>query len=201
MSTEDRWRIETPYLADLIARHVAITPETTLIDYGCGIGRMSKELIARHGCRVIGIDISPVDARARGRCMCSRTASCRARPRCSMSWWSNGVRFDAAISIWVLQHCLDPGRGHRAHQAGAEARRRRVHRQQRPSRGADARGRLVGRHARRPIDAERGIHAARQRPAGARQDQRDLSGADVLGELSGSRGRAQYPARSAPRVR
>src|SRR6266478_5491073 len=57
-SAEERWVTETPYVADLIEKSLRITPETVLIDYGCGIGRLAKELITRHRCRVIGIDIS-----------------------------------------------------------------------------------------------------------------------------------------------
>jgi SAM-dependent methyltransferase len=58
-TTEERWKTETPMLAALIAAHNKIGPDTVMLDYGCGIGRMAKELIARHGCRVIGVDISP----------------------------------------------------------------------------------------------------------------------------------------------
>ena len=57
-SAEERWQTETPYVADLIENALSVTSETTLIDYGCGIGRLAKELITRHGCRVIGVDIS-----------------------------------------------------------------------------------------------------------------------------------------------
>src|SRR3984885_13668780 len=58
-TTEERWKTETPMLSALIAAHNKIGPDTVLLDYGCGIGRMAKELIAKHGCRVIGVDISP----------------------------------------------------------------------------------------------------------------------------------------------
>jgi len=106
--TEQRWRVETPYLADLIARHIAITSETTLIDYGCGIGRMAKELIARHGCRVIGIDISPsMRALAIMYVQSDRFLPCP--PGMFDRLVDAGLRCDAAISVWVLQHCRDPG--------------------------------------------------------------------------------------------
>ena len=44
-TTAERWEIETPYLADLIAQELTITPDTLLLDYGCGIGRLAYELI------------------------------------------------------------------------------------------------------------------------------------------------------------
>jgi len=58
-TTEARWRTETPYLADLINKHFELSANSLLLDYGCGIGRMAKELIGRYGCRVVGVDISP----------------------------------------------------------------------------------------------------------------------------------------------
>jgi len=57
-TTERRWEIETPYLVDLIHQSVEIAPQTVLLDYGSGIGRIAKELIARYQCRVVGVDIS-----------------------------------------------------------------------------------------------------------------------------------------------
>ena len=46
-------------IADLMSRHGQLGPNDVVLDYGCGIGRMAKELILRHNCRVIGVDISP----------------------------------------------------------------------------------------------------------------------------------------------
>ena len=40
-STEERWKTETPMLAGLIAAHNKIGPDTVVLDYGCGIGRMA----------------------------------------------------------------------------------------------------------------------------------------------------------------
>ncbi len=57
-STEVRWKTETPYLAGLIGQWLDITPHSVLLDYGCGIGRMAKELITRHGLRVIGLGVN-----------------------------------------------------------------------------------------------------------------------------------------------
>jgi SAM-dependent methyltransferase len=106
-TTEERWRIETPYLADLIASKIEITPDTILIDYGCGIGRMAKELIARHGCRVIGVDISPsMRALAVIYVASDRFFSCA--PTMLDAIVERGFSCDAAISIWVLQHCAKP---------------------------------------------------------------------------------------------
>ena len=106
-TTENRWRIETPYVADLIAKSIEITADTILIDYGCGIGRLAKELIARHGCRVIGVDISPSMRALAVIYVQSDRFSCCA-PTMLDALIDRGFRSDAAISVWVLQHCADP---------------------------------------------------------------------------------------------
>ena len=57
--TIERWTIETPYLVRLIMDHVILDRNSLVLDYGCGIGRIAKELIKQTGCHVIGVDISP----------------------------------------------------------------------------------------------------------------------------------------------
>jgi SAM-dependent methyltransferase len=106
-TTEARWRIETPYVADLIGRSITITSDSMVLDYGCGIGRMAKELIARHGCRVVGVDISEsMRALAVIYVQSDRFFTCS--PTMLDAMIERGVRFDAAMSIWVLQHCHRP---------------------------------------------------------------------------------------------
>lgn len=102
-TTEDRWRVETPYLADSIEAYLKPDVGSLIIDYGCGIGRMAKELIDRHDCTVIGVDISTsMRQLAPGYVGNSRFAAC--------SWnvidaqIDHGLRVDAAIAIWSLQH-------------------------------------------------------------------------------------------------
>jgi len=56
---EERFALETPAFARAILKHV---PEgaTTILDYGCGIGRLAKEILAQDaGVTVIGLDASP----------------------------------------------------------------------------------------------------------------------------------------------
>jgi SAM-dependent methyltransferase len=106
-TTQQRWEIETPYLADLMQQQFPLGPDSLLLDYGCGIGRLSRELILRHGCRVVGVDISQnmralsvIYARS-DRFMCCS-------PEMLDGLVARGLRFDAARAVWVLQHCRDP---------------------------------------------------------------------------------------------
>jgi SAM-dependent methyltransferase len=105
--TDARWETETPYLAELIGSALGLGPESVVIDYGCGIGRISKALIERYGCTVLGVDISaqmrsfaPQYVDASGFSAVSR--------RVLERMVAKGFRADAAISIWVLQHCRQP---------------------------------------------------------------------------------------------
>ena len=106
-TTDERWQTETPYLRDLIGRSITLTPETLVIDYGCGVGRMAKALIEAFGCRVLGIDISAkMRALAVDYVGSDRFSACTPDMLDTMA--QHGLAADAAISIWVLQHCLRP---------------------------------------------------------------------------------------------
>src|SRR5262249_26537476 len=108
MSTDERWVRETPYLVDLISKRIWLDSNSLVIDYGCGIGRLSKAVIDRFGCRVVGVDIS---ASMRG--LAHAYVDSKRFFSCSPEWlplfdppklW----QADAAISIWTLQHCFEP---------------------------------------------------------------------------------------------
>ena len=104
-TTEERWRRETPYLIDLAHSHLQLTASSIVIDYGCGIGRLAKELISRYGCRVVGVDISKKMRELAERYVDSdRFLACRPE---GLDLF--GAAFaDAALAVWVLQHCPQP---------------------------------------------------------------------------------------------
>ena len=49
---------ETNYLVEKIADAISIKDTDTVLDFGCGMGRVSKKLIEQFNCNVIGMDIS-----------------------------------------------------------------------------------------------------------------------------------------------
>ena len=54
-----RWEIETPIFAREILKHAKSEPGYTILDYGCGCGRLSKEILAQDpNVTVIGLDAS-----------------------------------------------------------------------------------------------------------------------------------------------
>src|SRR4051812_27353140 len=94
-------------ISELIGRHCGFGPGSVVLDYGCGIGRISKEIIARHGCNVVGVDISPsMRALSVEYVNSDRFFACS--PNSLQVLVNGGLRFDGAVSIWVLQHCFKP---------------------------------------------------------------------------------------------
>lgn len=57
-TTEERWEKETPYVAQRAINFMEINGESLIVDFGCGIGRISRALIEKTGCSVLGVDIS-----------------------------------------------------------------------------------------------------------------------------------------------
>jgi cyclopropane fatty-acyl-phospholipid synthase-like methyltransferase len=107
-TTDERWRNETAFICNLIAETIPLTASSVVVDYGCGIGRLAKELISRHGCRVIGVDISAaMRAMAVDYVKSERFAAIA--PDMLDGLIASGFAADAAIAVWVLQHCLTPG--------------------------------------------------------------------------------------------
>jgi SAM-dependent methyltransferase len=110
--TGEKWIRETDATAMAI-RHalqraqVPLTEQSLLLDYGCGIGRVAKKMIELSGCTVLGLDISP------GMLYCSlpyvnsdRFIPCPQNRIRALA--ADGLKVDAAMAIWTLQHCLHP---------------------------------------------------------------------------------------------
>jgi SAM-dependent methyltransferase len=109
VGTQQRWEVETPYLAELIQQQCELGPESLVLDFGCGIGRIARELILRHGCRVVGVDISQ-NMRALSVIYARTDRFMCCSPEMLDGMVARGMRFDAALSVWVLQHCKDPAK-------------------------------------------------------------------------------------------
>jgi SAM-dependent methyltransferase len=107
MSSEERWAKETPYLVDDIGRYLPITPESWLVDYGCGTGRVSKGLIEKYGCRVAGIDASRAMRLFAPEYVLSERFVTWS-PEVLDQMIARGFRADFCICLWVLQHAFDP---------------------------------------------------------------------------------------------
>ena len=105
-STEERWRIETPYLAQQMAGRLDLNANSLVLDYGCGIGRLSKALIEATGCFVIGVDMAQrMRELAQGYVASPRFMV--VSPDGFDALIDRGLKVDFGFASWVLQHCLD----------------------------------------------------------------------------------------------
>jgi hypothetical protein len=77
------------------------------VDYGCGVERLSKALIERVGCTVLSVDFSQSMRRLAPAYIDNPAFSVVSRMMLQ-TMVQNGLGIDAAISEWVLQHCLAP---------------------------------------------------------------------------------------------
>lgn len=108
MQTDERWDKETKYLAnDITGYFKDLDANSIVVDFGCGIGRISKEIIARKNCKVIGVDISEAMRKMAYEYVDSKNFEA-VSPNEFRQKILDGLRVDAFISIWVLQHSIDP---------------------------------------------------------------------------------------------
>ena len=79
----------------------------SILDYGCGIGRLAKELILRTGCHVIGVDISR-SMRALSQIYCESDSFFSCSKKTLKALTGQGLHVNQAFSVWVLQHTENP---------------------------------------------------------------------------------------------
>lgn len=103
LNSAERWEREAPYLVELMAG-LGLNADSIVLDYGCGVGRLSRALIDKYGCHVVGADTSwAMQKLALEYVGSPKFMACDPSMICP-----SGMKFDAAISVWVLQHCLKP---------------------------------------------------------------------------------------------
>lgn len=104
LTSESRWNIETKFAIDTLLRFVYLNKKSMVLDYGCGVGRLSKALLDRVDCSVVGVDISPkMQALSMEYVNQSCFQSCS-----SEELRASGKKFECGIASWVLQHCALP---------------------------------------------------------------------------------------------
>ena len=106
-TTDERWVRETPWLAARIAEQFALDARHAVLDFGCGLGRMAKALIDATGCFVVGVDLSTSMRQLAPGYVGSPRFAAVAPPMLDLLL-ARGVRFELALSIWVLQHVARP---------------------------------------------------------------------------------------------
>jgi len=107
VSPLERWEKETPIIADMLTNRLNLSANHNIIDYGCGVGRLAKELIGSRDCNVIGVDISR-SMRAFSHIYCQSDAFFSCSTKSLQTMVDSGFRADHAFAIWVLQHAENP---------------------------------------------------------------------------------------------
>lgn len=106
-STDERWTRETPWLAERIVEQFPLDARHAVLDFGCGLGRMAKALIDATGCFVVGVDLSTGMRQLAPGYVSSPRFAAVAPPMLDLMI-ARGMRFELALSIWVLQHVALP---------------------------------------------------------------------------------------------
>ena len=101
-STEERWNKETPYIMELV-KQLHLTSQSAVLDFGCGIGRISKEIIKEYDCTTVGMDIS-MNMRGLANVYVNHNKFSSVSPsmKCLLP-----QMFDGVVAIWALQHVLN----------------------------------------------------------------------------------------------
>jgi hypothetical protein len=106
-ATEERWTKETPIFAKKIVEQLNIDQDSTILDFGVGIGRLAKAVIDMTNCTVIGVDISQDMLRESIEYVSHPNYIPMRLDAFAKMRKADKIQIDAAYSVWVLQHCLD----------------------------------------------------------------------------------------------
>jgi len=101
-----RWTDEVKLLTGTMARELMLRKGDLILDYGCGVGRIAKELCAL-GCDVVGVDISPSMRRYAVEYVNSPGHFVALAPNELAMLVNKGLRCDHACAVWMLQHSPD----------------------------------------------------------------------------------------------
>ncbi len=107
IGTEERWETETPLLAEELVDSLKPNKNTLLIDYGCGIGRLAKEVIRLSNCSVLGVDIS-LEMRTLANSYVGSERFTATSRKGLLQMVRRGLKVDHGYTVWVLQHCVKP---------------------------------------------------------------------------------------------
>lgn len=96
-SMEERWKEETPLFKDIIVSH--LKGDEVILDYGCGVGRLAKEVLeAFPNVKIIGVDTSPEMRKLAEEYVGSDRFSTKSPEELGND------NFDFAYCVYVLQH-------------------------------------------------------------------------------------------------
>jgi ubiquinone/menaquinone biosynthesis C-methylase UbiE len=98
----EKFTVETEFLINTIANQHIVNAESTVLDFGCGMGRVSKKVIDTFNCNVIGVDIS------NSMKMFANLYVDSAKFKTPVASYTLPNSIDVCISTFVLQHVQNP---------------------------------------------------------------------------------------------
>lgn len=102
----NKFEEETQFLIDFIKKQKIINSKTRVADFGCGVGRISKEIIENFNCNIVGFDISTHMLLLAQQYVENFTKFKIQKYKKNYKW--NKEKFDIFISSFVLQHSEHP---------------------------------------------------------------------------------------------
>jgi len=99
-----KFQMETDYLINKLDQAQLCNTNSTVLDFGCGMGRVSKALIEKFNCKVLGMDISES--------MKIFATLYVTQPKlfACVDSFPDANSIDLALAILVLQHTEDPAK-------------------------------------------------------------------------------------------
>ena len=101
-TTDGTGHIHDRSLAEALASYLLITGHKTVVDFGCGMGRVSKNIINTFDCKVLGFDISE-SMKTFATLYVSSPKKFK-----TISEMPADISIDVCLAIFVLQHVENP---------------------------------------------------------------------------------------------
>lgn len=103
-----RWNRETEYMLELFRNGLGDLKGKTILDFGCGIGRLSKALLENFDCCVLGVDISASMRQLALEYVNNDRFSVISYEMFRELAGKGNLQVDVGLAVYVLQHVYDP---------------------------------------------------------------------------------------------
>lgn len=104
---EARWNRETEYMLELFRKGLSDLKGKTILDFGCGIGRLSKALLENYDCYVLGVDISASMRQLALEYVNNDRFSVMSYEMFRELVGKGNLQVDVGLAVYVLQHVYD----------------------------------------------------------------------------------------------
>jgi len=104
----NKFEKETEATINTLVSNLYVHNDSNVLDFGCGVGRLSKGLIERLGCSVVGVDFSEPMLQAASEYVYSKKFTPLPSPVSDQNKLELINKFDTALAVYVLQHSPTP---------------------------------------------------------------------------------------------